>query len=770
MSNPLHPDIPMTLSASASNGDIDVSSSGGDIDLSNENTGRAESVYTTGTVTLDATDGAIVDENGSTVYASTLMLTAAEGIGTTSSPLETSSPGTLTVTATAGDGLFLDINSALMVNSANAGSGDLSISATGNLTLLGNVSSNGNVTLTATDGTLTTNGSVTISADSLAITAEQIGSPNDVIQTSATTINATANYGGIYLSNNNSGILTLSAAAVGPVLSSGQTNNITIYSKGNIVLLPQTTNLTELATTLPVAVFNPGGLLALLAGTTLSADGAHGTLWSSSATTTSADAGDTTPYYDVWTGNYDINGIGEFDDSFGGSSNGGLDTNWTVQSGSFTVDTASQTATATGTSGNNLATVTSGYSINSVNESAQATISGTLASGQNAGLVALFTSPDTYYYGSIAATSSSAYTASIYSVVNGNTTQLGTPQSYNGLVSNAVLEFSVAGSSLTLLLNGKAVASATSSSITTAGIVGMLASSGVSFTNFSSAPSLQIERNTSEVLVLMPGSASSTNTLLQLTASELEAGGTYIGGTIEIEDLGASGQPGTVNVPGDLVLVATEGPITFQNTLDTIAAAGTITIEANDVADLGNLTTTGGAITIQRRRQHRRRHGQRRKRHRLHHVQLGSHLQQHQRVNNSVHYRRLSGVAQFGPEQQFGPSASSAASAAQSASIQDQLNAAEAAATAEAAAAVVAADQSTAAAFKAALTSVQAAVAIDNLAYQQAKETSDNYNNTTVQEATKRGKRRKHHRGRFGRTRGGGADCFLEFLDCCCDR
>ena len=51
------------------------------------------------------------------------------------------------------------------------------------------------------------------------------------------------------------------------------------------------------------------------------------------------------------------------------------------------------------------------------------------------------------------------------------------PQSYTGSVSNAVLEFSVAGSSLTLLLNGTVVASATSSSITTAGAVGILSSS-----------------------------------------------------------------------------------------------------------------------------------------------------------------------------------------------------------------------------------------------------------------------------------------------------
>ena len=341
-----------------------------------------------------------------------------------------------------------------------------------------------------------------------------------------------------------------------------------------------------------------------------------------------------------------------------------------------------------------------------------------MASGQNAGLVALFTSPDTYYYGSIAATSSSAYTASIYSVVNGITTQLGTPQSYNGSVSNAVLEFSVAGSSLTLLLNGSVVASATSSSITTAGLVGMLASSGVSFTNFSSAPSLQIESNTAEILVMLPGSASSTNTLLELTASELEAGGTFIGGTIEIEDLGASGQPGTVNVAGDLVLDATAGPITFENPLDTIDATGQITIAAYDVADLGNLTTTGGNITISAGGN----------------IGVGTINAGTGTVsitsssgaifNSNTGSTTLSVTAGLlalhssAQSNSSAQSASSAASAAQSASVQDQLNAAEAAATAEAAAALAAADQTTAAAFKAAMTSMQAAVVIDNQTYQ----------------------------------------------------
>src|SRR5262249_12371706 len=118
------------------------------------------------TVTLDAVGGAIVDEFGSTVSASTLVVTAARGIGTAGSPLETTSRGTLTLTAAAGDGLFLDSSTALTVNSATAGRGGLSITAAGNLTLLGKVDdAAGNVTLTATAGALTT-GNITTSAAS----------------------------------------------------------------------------------------------------------------------------------------------------------------------------------------------------------------------------------------------------------------------------------------------------------------------------------------------------------------------------------------------------------------------------------------------------------------------------------------------------------------------------------------------------------------------------------------------------------------------------
>ena len=268
----------LTLSASTSAGDIDVTWNG-DIDLSSETSSTTgvvlDSISAPGTVTLDAVGGAIVDEYGSTVSANTLVLTATNGIGTASNPLEISSRGTLTLTAAAGVGLFLDSSTALTVDSATAGNGDLSISAAGNLTLQGNVSGP-NAALTATAGTLAaTAGTLAATAGTLTITADQIGSAADVIQTNATTLNATAKYGGIYLSNNNSNPLTLTAAAVGTA-SGLTTNNIEIYSAGLIDLQQQTTALTQLATSVPVAVFSPGGALTLFAGETLHADGSPG--------------------------------------------------------------------------------------------------------------------------------------------------------------------------------------------------------------------------------------------------------------------------------------------------------------------------------------------------------------------------------------------------------------------------------------------------------------------------------------------------------------
>src|SRR5262249_26218513 len=90
---------------------------------------------------------------------------------------------------------------------------------------------------------------------------------NDVIQTDAAAILATADFGGIYLNNTSTPALTLTAGAVGPTPNDTATNNISISTDGNILLVPQTTTLPGAGTT-PIALYAPGGTVTLMAGAT----------------------------------------------------------------------------------------------------------------------------------------------------------------------------------------------------------------------------------------------------------------------------------------------------------------------------------------------------------------------------------------------------------------------------------------------------------------------------------------------------------------------
>ena len=98
-----------------------------------------------------------------------------------------------------------------------------------------------------------------------------LGSISGVLQTNTPSIHAIANNGGIYLSNSNS-TLNLTADSIGT--DSGDTaNNVKIYSAGTINLTQESNATTQLASSLPMGVFNPGGALTLVAGRTLSRDG-----------------------------------------------------------------------------------------------------------------------------------------------------------------------------------------------------------------------------------------------------------------------------------------------------------------------------------------------------------------------------------------------------------------------------------------------------------------------------------------------------------------
>jgi hypothetical protein len=286
----------LPVSASTSNGNIDLISPG---NMSLVLTGI--STNPNGTVTLNA-GGIIFDasSNSAAVSGGMLDLTASQ-VGTSGNPLQTS-VASLTVSGPSGGSLralYLSNNTALTVTSVNS-AGDVSISAMGNLALEGSLSGS-NVNLTATAGALTatttatSNGTTTITAQqTLTISAEQIGdspvySPGgtayavtNFLRTDAPTINATANYGGIYISNDDTNAsgpvpLLLTAAAVGPTFHGAATNNIEIYSAGSIFIEPQKSPVTDLGGKQPVGVFNPGGLATLEAGETESATGGNTT-------------------------------------------------------------------------------------------------------------------------------------------------------------------------------------------------------------------------------------------------------------------------------------------------------------------------------------------------------------------------------------------------------------------------------------------------------------------------------------------------------------
>lgn len=267
----------LTLTATTSAGNISVNWNG-NIDLASvfsSNSGVVlSSVSAPGSVTLTAS-GNISCVDNSSISAGTLNLNSGGSIGSVDAPLLATSLGTLTLAMSATDNIYVKSNTSVNLTSALVDIGTVNISSIGNMDLQGDVEGGTFVNLTATGGNVTQSAEVVVQTNNfgkLTISANGIGTSTNVIQTNTTTINATANYGGIYLSNKSSDLLTLSAASVGT--DTGATaDNIKIYSAGNIQLQQQTTTLTQLATALPVAIFNPGGQLTLVAGQTLNSNG-----------------------------------------------------------------------------------------------------------------------------------------------------------------------------------------------------------------------------------------------------------------------------------------------------------------------------------------------------------------------------------------------------------------------------------------------------------------------------------------------------------------
>jgi hypothetical protein len=557
----------MLLSASTSNGNINVRCVGGDdliLDgISTGATGTATFLSHAAIYNTTKVAGNSASANSATLAdlsVHTLSLLAGGIIGTASNPLKTS----VTSLTAEGGGLFLSNNTSLTLTTAGESiAGNVAISTIGDLTLnsakLGTTGSS--VSLTATAGALTTTGGGgSINASTLTMNAEQIGdsaaySPDgpasaatDVIQTDATTINATAVYGGIYLKNQSPATLMLTAGAVGPTPGGTPTNNIDVFSDGGIVLVPQTSALPGAGTT-PIAIYSPGGTVTLHAGYIAST-------------------------YDV------VSGLGRSLTAGMAVSGNGIPAGDTIQkvlNSSQIVLSEPATASVTGSLTFTPVVLTatgniSGATISNFSGSADSLTSGMPVSGF--GIPAGDTINVTN--GEITLAEPATFNGADVSLTFYSTTSSTTTGTTTG-TSNAY--FDVYAGTLTI----------DSSMITTSGSL-----SGTGY-----GP-LVTQTNTAEVLVFAPIAITNSGPL-ELTASMLANGGTFTGSSITIGELG----PQALAINGNLVLEST-GAIVFLDPSNAISAGvdgstnapDTILVEAGSVVALGDIATDNGDVTI----------------------------------------------------------------------------------------------------------------------------------------------------------------------------
>ncbi len=632
------------LSASTSNGNIDVTTAGdlylADQTSSKGSTTAAISTSTSATVTLDA--GNIYNPNTNakvaTVVAGTLVLTANEA-GTASDPLETSVTS-LTVDNGVAGGLFLSNNTSLTVTEDIDGSGDVSISTEGDLALDGSISGI-NVTLTATGGGLTSTSTTTAgtppvvtgippvitATGTLTLSAEQIGdssaySPDgsadaatEVLQTDATTINAEADYGGISISNDSTAALTLTAGAVGPESDDLPTNNIEIYSAGSIIIDPQTTTLTALNGSQAVGVFNLGGTATLVAGATLSYDGSTTTPGVSNSTITSAATTGSGAQVSFTAAGGIITSVVSAPVAGGSGYPESSTFDLTVTGGGGSGGVVQATTNSDGVvTSFSLVAGGSGYTTTTGAATSQNAVVATTGSGAQVSFTAVggvITSVD-----STPAAKGSGYpdSSTFDLMVTGGGGSGGVVQATtnaNGVVTSFGLV--AGGSGYTTLTTAN---TATYDDVVTGTLyidgstTPVPTSTAATGTDYGP---LVVETNTSASSAT--GSQTSTAPL-ELTAGELSGGGTFTAPSIIIDNLGVNGQPGVLTISSSLTLDATDGSVVFLNPNDTIDVTGTITVYAgttstngtisstnsaatsNDVTVLGNLETSGGNISI----------------------------------------------------------------------------------------------------------------------------------------------------------------------------
>jgi hypothetical protein len=170
-----------------------------------------------------------------------------------------------------------------------------------------------------------------------------------------------------------------------------------------------------------------------------------------------------------------------FNDAFTQNSGTGLSAAWTLQDGGFTVVNQA----ATGSAAVNLATVNAAAPLADAVVSADVSLT---VLGQEAGVLARWTGPgDQNYYEALLADTAQGFVVSLVRSVSGTRTVLASAGVASG---SGPLLLDVSGSSLTLLLNGSVILSATDATLSSQGAVGVRATAGAALHNFHAAAAL----------------------------------------------------------------------------------------------------------------------------------------------------------------------------------------------------------------------------------------------------------------------------------------
>ena len=535
----------VTLNVTGNNGGIDLNS---------------RTITATGaTVSLTANGSGTITETTATITGTTVNLNSGTGnIGTSSNRILTTATN---VSANTSNGsAYITNTGAVNIAASSLGSGLLDVRANNNLTLTGNLSATGGVTLTstATNGSialgtktitatgatvaLTATGTGTISASAGSnITASTVtfsggtgtmGTSANKILTTASTISGSATNAALYVSN--SGALTVNATSIG-------TGALSITNDNNITL---------------------GGSLSATGGVTLTSTAANGS---------------------IALGNYNI------------TDTGNTTTLTATGSGTITTGTGAITATTValvsgtgdiGTTSNRILTTATNLSANTSNGGVYVTNTGAAIIGTSnlgSGLLDVRANNNITLSGSISATGGVNLAST---AVNGTI----------GMGNNNIV---ATGATVNLTATGTSAIS-TGTGVITANTVNLTSGSGAIGTSsnniLTTASNVSITSSNGAALIKNTGD-------LTLNTVSLGSGSLSVSGTNNITVAGAITDSSTVLTASNDININAAITSTTNGSI-TLNADGAVNAGSADgngslnISSTGSLANTGGTITL----------------------------------------------------------------------------------------------------------------------------------------------------------------------------